>query len=453
MVESKSSKKISITSFKYILSMLISDIIAILIAIAIAFVLKFGFSSYEFENRLREMLIITLFVITIFFLKRLYTQRRLFYEESKEIIESLFYAFILIFGVYAMTKSKPDFSRLFLGLSITFSAFTVPTLRFITKRILNGLLKEKILIIDGPESDKIFNFFKNEWYLAYEPVAIVKLNEVSKYQNEVFNVVIPKLPFLSEFYNDISSLCLNFKRVFYVPDISGLSFTNQILHFSITQNLPIFETSTKFDSYINRLIKRAFDIIFSLFFIILFSPLYILIALIIKLTSKGPIIYKHKRIGKDGKIIEIYKFRTMYENADKILEDLLKKDENLKKEWERNYKLKNDPRITPIGKFLRKFSLDELPQFFNVLKGDMSVVGPRPVVKEELEKFYGDYKKFYLAVKPGITGFWQVSGRSNTTYEDRVKFDTIYVVNWSLWLDLIIILKTLKVVIKNEGAY
>jgi undecaprenyl-phosphate galactose phosphotransferase len=143
----------------------------------------------------------------------------------------------------------------------------------------------------------------------------------------------------------------------------------------------------------------------------------------------------------------------MYENADEMLKKILENDENLKKEWETYYKLKNDPRITPIGKILRKFSLDELPQFFNVLKGDLSVVGPRPVVKDELEKYYGEFKKFYLAVKPGITGLWQVSGRNNTTYEDRVKLDTIYVINWSLWLDIIIILKTLKVIIKKEGAY
>ncbi|MEO0144179.1 MAG: exopolysaccharide biosynthesis polyprenyl glycosylphosphotransferase [candidate division WOR-3 bacterium] len=432
--------------------MLLSDILAIILALILAFLLKFGFSSLEFHNRLREMAIIFFFIITIFFLKRLYTQRRLFYEESKEIIEGLFYAFILIFSIYAMTKSKPDFSRLFLGLSISISAPLIPIFRYFFKRILNGYIREKILIIEGPDSDKIYEFFKKEWYLAYEPVGVVRLSDVDKHL-DVPNVVIPRLPFLNEFYNEISSLSLKFKRIFYVPDISGLSFTNQILHFSIAQNLPIFETSTKFDSYINRIIKRTFDIIFSTFVIIILSPLYLLIAILIKLTSKGPVFYKHKRVGKNGKCIEIYKFRTMYENADKILKDLLEKDENLRKEWERNYKLKNDPRITPIGKILRKFSLDELPQFFNVLKGDLSVVGPRPVVKEELEKFYGEYKKFYLAVMPGITGLWQVSGRSNLDYENRVKLDTIYVVNWSLWLDIIIILKTFKVIINKEGAY
>ncbi len=452
MVEPKLSKKFHIVSLKYVIFMLLSDIIAIILALILSFLLKFGFDSYELQNRLREMVIILFFAITIFFLKRLYTQRRLFYEESKEILESLFYTFILIFSIYAMTKTKPDFSRLFLGISIIISMFLIPSFRYISKRILNGHIREKILIIEGPDSDKIYEFFKKEWYLAYEPIAIVKLSEIDKYI-DVPNVVIPRLPFLSEFYKEISNLSLKFKRIFYVPDISGLSFTNQVLHFSITQNLPIFETSTKFDSFINRLIKRSFDVIFSLTVIIFLAPLYLLIALLVKLSSKGRIFYKHKRVGKDGKCIEIYKFRTMYENSDKLLEELLKKDEKLRQEWEKNYKLKKDPRITPIGKILRKFSLDELPQFFNVLKGDLSVVGPRPVVKEELDKFYGEYKKFYLSVMPGITGLWQVSGRSNLNYENRVKLDTIYVVNWSIWLDIVIIFKTLKVIINKEGAY
>jgi len=453
MLDTKFLTKFQVTSFKYIFSMLLSDILAIAISISAAFMLKFGSSYFEFQNRVKEILIIAFFIITIFFIKRLYTQRRLFYEESKDIIEGLFYSFVLIFSIYAMTKTKPDFSRLFLGYSIMFSAFFIPLFRFITKRVLNGYLKEKILIIEGPDSDKIYDFFRKEWYLAYEPIGVVKFSEIEKYKGEIFSVVIPRLPFLNEFYSEISNLSLKFKRIFYVPDISGLSFTNQILHFSIAQNLPIFETSTKFDSQINRIIKRTFDILFSLLVILILLPLYIIIAILVKISSKGPIFYKHKRIGKDGKCIEIYKFRTMYENSEEMLKKILESDENLRKEWETYYKLKNDPRITPIGKLLRKFSLDELPQFFNVLKGDLSVVGPRPVVKDELERYYGDFKKFYLVVKPGITGLWQVSGRNNTTYEDRVKLDTIYVINWSLWLDIIIILKTLKVIIKKEGAY
>ena len=143
----------------------------------------------------------------------------------------------------------------------------------------------------------------------------------------------------------------------------------------------------------------------------------------------------------------------MYMNADQKLKDILENDLQVKEEWEKNFKLKNDPRITPIGKFLRKTSLDELPQFINVLKGDMSVVGPRPVVEEELIKYYKEKAELYKSVKPGITGYWQVEGRSDTNYDERIKMDEYYIKNQSFFLDLKIILKTIKIVITGKGAY
>jgi len=200
--------------------------------------------------------------------------------------------------------------------------------------------------------------------------------------------------------------------------------------------------------------KEIFDKIFSLFAIILASPLMLTIGLLIKLTDKGPIFFKQKRIGFQGKPFYVIKFRTMYLDAEKRLEELLEKDSKAKEEWEKYWKLKKDPRITPIGKFLRKTSLDELPQFFNVLKGEMSVVGPRPVVEEELKKFYKDKAKYYFSVKPGITGYWQVEGRSDIEdYKKRVEMDVWYVKNMSFWLDLKIILKTIWVMLTGKGAY
>jgi len=200
--------------------------------------------------------------------------------------------------------------------------------------------------------------------------------------------------------------------------------------------------------------KRPFDIVFSTIALILTLPLYPIIALAIKLTDGGPIFFSHERVGFRGKKFKVIKFRTMYVNAEERLKEILEHDPKLKEEWEKNFKLKNDPRITPIGKFLRKTSLDELPQFLNVLKGDMSVVGPRPVVEEELKKYYGDNAKYYLMVKPGITGYWQVEGRSDVNnYEERVKMDVWYVKNLSFWLDIKIILKTIKVMLTGKGAY
>jgi undecaprenyl-phosphate galactose phosphotransferase len=178
----------------------------------------------------------------------------------------------------------------------------------------------------------------------------------------------------------------------------------------------------------------------------------ILISIIIKLSDKGPVIYSHKRIGKNDNEFNCYKFRTMYIDADKRLKEILEKDPEKKKEWENYWKLKDDPRVTKIGNFLRKTSLDELPQIFNVLKGEMSLVGPRPVIQKELNEYYRENAEYYFKVPPGITGLWQVSGRSETSYDYRVSLDAWYVKNWNLWLDIIILIRTIKAVIKQEGA-
>jgi len=200
--------------------------------------------------------------------------------------------------------------------------------------------------------------------------------------------------------------------------------------------------------------KRPFDILFSVFAIIVSIPVMLPIALVIKLTDGGSVFYKHTRVGYRGRKFKVLKFRTMYMDADKKLKEILSKDPEAREEWEKTFKLKNDPRITPIGRFLRSTSLDELPQFFNVLKGDMSVVGPRPVVEEELRKYYREKAKIYASVKPGITGYWQVEGRNDVgSYEERVRMDEWYVKNQSFWLDIKIILKTIKVIFTRKGAY
>jgi len=199
--------------------------------------------------------------------------------------------------------------------------------------------------------------------------------------------------------------------------------------------------------------KRIFDVIFSICVIIITLPITVSIAIIIKLTDGGNIIYGHERVGKNGKKFKVLKFRSMYMDADKKLKEILENDSRAREEWEQNFKLKNDPRVTPIGKFLRKTSLDELPQFINVLKGEMSVVGPRPVTEEELKNFYKEKAIIYEKVKPGVTGYWQVEGRSDTNYEERIAMDEWYVKNQSFWLDLKIILKTIKVMITGKGAY
>ena len=203
-----------------------------------------------------------------------------------------------------------------------------------------------------------------------------------------------------------------------------------------------------------KLIKSFFDLLFSLLFIISLIPLFLIISFLIKLSSRGPIFFLQKRIGKNNIPFKCIKFRTMYPEAKDILQNLLMKDSLLKKEFEETHKIKNDPRITPIGKLLRKTSLDELPQFINVLRGEMSIIGPRPIVKDERKK-YGKNLKKVLLIKPGITGLWQVSGRNNLTYKRRVMLDINYVENYNFLMDLRILLRTFGVILfpLDRGAY
>ncbi len=200
--------------------------------------------------------------------------------------------------------------------------------------------------------------------------------------------------------------------------------------------------------------KRSFDVIFSITALIATLPLSLIISVLIKLGDGGPIFYKQRRITAAGKEFSCYKFRTMCVGADKKLEQILAQNEELREEWEQKYKLRNDPRVTKIGKFLRRTSLDEIPQFFNVIRGDMSVVGARPIVGHELNNFYKESAGRYCSMKPGITGPWQVGKRSDVDdYNDRVQLDDWYILNYSLWTDIKIIIKTVKTMFKGNGSY
>lgn len=200
-------------------------------------------------------------------------------------------------------------------------------------------------------------------------------------------------------------------------------------------------------------IKTIFDYILTLIGTVLISPLLLYVAYRIKKEDPGPVFFAHMRIGKNGKPFPCYKFRSMVLNSQEMLQKYLAENSAAREEWERDFKLKDDPRVTPIGKVLRRTSLDELPQIFNVLRGEMSLVGPRPVIQEELDKYYGETAKLYCTVKPGITGLWQVSGRSDLGYNERVALDAVYIQNRSIIGDILILWKTIGVVLMKKGAY
>jgi lipopolysaccharide/colanic/teichoic acid biosynthesis glycosyltransferase len=197
--------------------------------------------------------------------------------------------------------------------------------------------------------------------------------------------------------------------------------------------------------------KRAIDIAGSLFLIIVLSPLYLLVALCVMISMGKPVHFWQSRVGKHGDCFHFYKFRSMVQNSDGVLEEYLSKNDFARTEWDLFQKLAEDPRITPVGRFIRRFSLDELPQILNVLKGDMSLVGPRPCMENQRHR-YGKHWAEYCAMRPGITGLWQVSGRNRLPYSKRVELDAYYVSNWSLWLDIKIIFKTFRAVLMGEGC-
>lgn len=216
-----------------------------------------------------------------------------------------------------------------------------------------------------------------------------------------------------------------------------------------TNVVPEFQNSIEQANFYD-VIKRIIDMVGALMGIILLSPILLILAAAIKIEDpKGPVFFIHKRVGYKGKELPTFKFRSMVSNAEEVMKNFTSEQ---KKEYAENFKLKNDPRITKVGNFIRKTSMDELPQLLNILLGDMSIVGPRPIVTKELE-LYGEYAELLLSVKPGLTGMWQAYGRSDTTYEERVKMDVEYITNRSLWLDIKIIAATAVSVLKKQGAY
>ncbi len=239
--------------------------------------------------------------------------------------------------------------------------------------------------------------------------------------------------------------------LYIVPTLRGIPLHGMEIHYFFRHEVILMRVRNNLLRPVVRFFKRALDIFGSILLLLFLSPLLIIVGLMIYMDG-GSILYEHRRVGFNGLPFKCLKFRSMVENADGILQSLLDGDPSAKTEWENDHKLRDDPRITKIGSFIRNYSLDELPQLWNVLKGDMSLVGPRPLVEKELQK-YGEQVNYYLHVRPGMTGLWQVSGRNDVDYSHRVYLDVWYVKNWSLWYDIAILFKTIKVVFNKGGAY
>jgi len=241
------------------------------------------------------------------------------------------------------------------------------------------------------------------------------------------------------------------QEICVIPDMRGIPLYGTNMSYFFSYEVTVLRIRNNLKRWPTRLTKRLFDGFLASLLLVIFSPVFLYLYFHIK-KDGGPAFFRQQRIGRKGEPFECLKFRTMVVDAQERLEKLLAQNPQMKAEWARDHKIKEDPRVTPLGAFLRRTSLDEIPQLFNVLKGEMSLVGPRPIVKAELEK-YGDDVGYFLMVRPGMTGLWQVSGRNDMSYDKRVYLDTWYVKNWSLWYDLVILFKTVNVVIARSGAY
>lgn len=358
----------------------------------------------------------------------------------------------------------------FVGLATLIATLTSPVVRALTKVALSHLRvwgRPVIVMGTAGSADSTASMLISQPQLGLHPVAIVddaptaatttiptllhacSLRGVSDRANHV--IVVPGAKGSEEIQEILSdSGRTAFGVVEVVPHLLAVPNTDVVarplgraLSLQVRNNLAFPH---------NRFVKRASDIVLVTLGALFAGPLIGLIALAIRLDSPGPAFFRQLRVGRDGKPFYVWKFRSMVEDAEEQLRILLATSETAKREWDEAQKLVNDPRITRVGRFLRKTSLDELPQLWNVVKGEMSLVGPRPIVEDEVEKYKDDYR-YYTQVRPGMTGAWQVSGRSDTSYEFRVELDTYYVRNWNIWIDLDILVKTVAVVLKREGAY
>ena len=413
--------------------------------------------------------------LAILLLNNAYSVVSPYWDTMKNLFRSITIGVVVSIVLMYTGHVINDVSRLFVVFAYIFMLLFIFSFRFIVGKILSkaGYLTIPVLLVGAGKTAELVKKSLDRMPIAtYKIIGYVDDNPKSasiakEYLclgtfNDIENVikdtgvqtVLICAPGLEskKLVALINRLQLLVKRVAFVPELFGLPTSNISARGMMEEQAIVLRVQNNLARKSNRIMKRVFDIVATVCGGIFILPFMLIIAIIIYLDSGGPIIYKQKRVGRNGKEFNFYKFRSMVKNADMILEEYLNTHEDEKKEWQKNFKLKNDPRVTKIGKIIRKTSIDELPQLWNVLIGDMSLVGPRPLLPNEVER-YSRYIEDYKLVLPGLTGVWQVSGRSDTTFEERVIMDSWYIHNWSVWIDIVYLLKTVLVVVKSKGAY
>ena len=415
---------------------------------------------------------ISLFVLA-FFIQGLYPGLLLHpAEEIRRIFYCVSIVFLLVVCTTFLWHNASSFSRSIFLITWTLGSPAVLLARYVGRYYLArsewwGI--PAVVLGSGPVAQKIIRALTNRrlglritavlddfairaYNTALAPVPSNRALQLRTSPTVAANYAIVALPDTPsiELRQMLRDYCQGFHHVLLVPDMPGICSLGMTAR-DIGGDV-VFEVPQRLFHRSAGIVKRALDLSLSGAALVALSPLFLVLTLIIRLTSPGPAFYGHARYGRGGKVFKALKFRTMVQQGDQLLATYLEKHPEELRAWQRDQKLKNDPRVTRVGRLLRRCSLDELPQLWNVFRGQMSLVGPRPIVGVEIPK-YGRGYDLYTRVLPGITGLWQVSGRNNTTYEERVTFDEYYVRNWSIWLDAYILIRTVKTVLTAEGAY
>ena len=480
-----SEKNIHKISFKdkyaYILLPLLLatlDYFAVLSAEQIAFTLRNLLIKHHGKLRITWLhfyIICPVIYLAFMNVFQLYTRQMQFWRVIANTFKANLYAILTGVLLMYVVQIAGTTSRLYTAFLWILAFFFIILFRYIVKKIATwcGFLGEPVLLMGaGKTAEIVLDHISKDTGLSYRFIGYLEDNKpnptvaamlpqlgsfadaaavIRKTGVQCVMVIAPGLT-QQQIQNIIYDLQPLVRKISFIPDLGTLPLSTMDIESLVDGHVVLFRMRNNLKNKWNRAIKFVFDMILTVIGGIVIFPILLLIALWIKMDSPGPVIFSQKRVGQHGKEFSCYKFRTMCTDAKEKLEELLEKDPEARKEWEENFKLKNDPRVTSSGKFLRSTSLDELPQIFNVLKGEMSLVGPRPIISQEIH-YYGKFIEDYYMVRPGITGMWQTSGRSDTGYDLRVQMDTWYVRNWDFWFDIVLLWRTMKVVVKKEGAY
>ncbi len=374
------------------------------------------------------------------------------WDDLRILWRSVFASFLIVWVVLSLQKESASVSRIIVILSFLYMMAALPSARCLVKfmlyKVFNGRTPAFLLERRRAErGNELKDALNREWYTGYYIAGNVSMESLPE---EIGTCFVP-IEYADE--DTVKALKQRARDMIIVSGVFGFSFMNTEIKTSLTKNIALITTGNGLFSLRGMILKRIFDVVLTSAAAILLLPFFLFIPLAIKIDSRGPVFFIHRRCGKKLAEFDMIKYRTMA--VDGNFEEISFFEENpeaLTDFYERN-KIRNDPRVTRIGRLLRKTSLDELPQFINVIKGDMSLVGPRPDTRDAIEGFLDAYSAIYSRVRPGITGLWQVSGRSDIKYSERVKLDYLYVLNWSIWLDFIIIIKTFRAIASGKGAY